>query len=45
LDSTEGCIANRDKILHDFQEMEAASSELFRLMEQMVLQKYDTKSA
>jgi len=40
LDSTEGCITNRDKILEDFQAMEHASSELFQLMESMVLQKY-----
>lgn len=40
LDSEEGCIANRDAILMDFQAMEAASSELFKLMESMVDQKY-----
>ena len=40
LDSNEGCITNRDKILQDFQAMERASSELFQLMESMVVQKY-----
>ncbi len=40
LDSQNGCIANRDKILEDFKAMEIASSELFRLMEQMVFQKH-----
>lgn len=40
LDSTEGCIANRDKILEDFKAMEEASAQLFRLMEEMVWQKY-----
>ena len=40
LDSNEGCITNRDKILEDFQAMERASSELFGLMESMVIQKY-----
>ena len=40
LDSKDGCIANRDKILEDFKAMEVASGELFKLMEQMVFQKY-----
>lgn len=40
LDSEEGCIANRDKILEDFKAMEEASAQLFRLMEEMVWQKY-----
>ncbi len=40
LDSKDGCIANRDKILEDFKAMEVASNELFRLMEQMVFQKH-----
>jgi len=40
LDSTQGCINNRDKILSDFHAMEEASSALFKLMESMVSQKY-----
>ncbi|MBV5279230.1 MAG: CZB domain-containing protein [Campylobacteraceae bacterium] len=40
LDLEEGCINNRDKILENFKAMEEASSQLFKLMEEMVSQKY-----
>ena len=41
LDSSDGCINNKEKILADFRAMEKASSDLFVLMEAMVLQKYN----
>jgi len=40
LDGEDNCVANKEKILQDFKQMEEASETLFRLAEQMVEEKY-----
>ncbi len=42
LDHSDGCIDTRNKILEDFTNMEKASAILFKLMDEMVDQKYST---